>query len=166
MTYYEFQQRVFENKIRRNFNVTDVGKEIILMTEEFGELCKAHIGNDREEIIDAIGDLMIYCLGLCSMMKCNADDILNLGAENPQQVSSLKDYIPYVGKEIGLMAKIYKKSDKKIASEIDKKSDIIDCVGNLMFYLASMFEFIRVDKFAALEQIIKNNELRKHYGSI
>lgn len=35
MAYQELQQRIYENKVRRNFNVTDVGKEVILISEEF-----------------------------------------------------------------------------------------------------------------------------------
>ena len=54
MIYYELQQRIYENKVRRNFNITDVGKEVILICEEFGELCDAYLINNKPEIVDAI----------------------------------------------------------------------------------------------------------------
>ena len=38
MTYSSLQQRIYDNKVRRGFNVTDVGKELILMTEETRDL--------------------------------------------------------------------------------------------------------------------------------
>lgn len=33
----ELQQEIYNNKVRRHWNVTDVGKEIVLMVEELGE---------------------------------------------------------------------------------------------------------------------------------
>lgn len=81
----KLQKEIFENKIRRGFNTTDVGKEIILMTEELGELAKAYKNSDKkpareisnkEEIVDAIVDLMIYCLGLCEMLGISSDEFL------------------------------------------------------------------------------------------
>ena len=54
MFYQQLQEKIYDNKVRRGFNVTDVGGEIILITEEFGELCDADIRNDYEGIVDAI----------------------------------------------------------------------------------------------------------------
>jgi NTP pyrophosphatase (non-canonical NTP hydrolase) len=79
------QKEIFKNKQNRNFNTTDVGKEIILMTEELGELAKAYKNSDKkpakeisnkEEILDAAGDLMVYCIGLCEMMGQDAGQLL------------------------------------------------------------------------------------------
>ena len=81
----ELQKEIFKNKEKRGFNVTDVGKEIVLMVEELGELAKAYKNsnkkpareiNNKEEIVDAIGDLMVYCLGLCEMLGVNSEEIL------------------------------------------------------------------------------------------
>ena len=33
--------------------------------------------NNKEEIIDAIGDLMVYCLGLCSMIGVSGEEVLS-----------------------------------------------------------------------------------------
>ena len=90
----ELQQEIYTNKVRRHWNVTDVGKEIVLMVEELGELARAYKNSNklpaaeidqREEITDAIGDLMIYCLGLCAMMDVNAEDVLTKIVENNKQ---------------------------------------------------------------------------------
>ena len=85
MNLSEIQKRIYQNKINRGFNVTDIGKEIILMTEELGELAKAYKNsnkksakeiNNKDEILDAIGDLMIYCLGLYEMIGVDGEAIL------------------------------------------------------------------------------------------
>lgn len=85
------QKEIFSNKQRRGFNTTDVGKEIILMIEELGELAKAYKKSNkkpageidnREEIIDAIGDLAVYCLGLCEMLKIDSGETLKKIIEN------------------------------------------------------------------------------------
>ena len=82
----DLQKKIFNNKVNRGFNVTDISKEIILMTEELGELAKAYKNsnkkpaaeiNNKEEIIDAIGDLMVYCLGLCSMIGVSGEEVLS-----------------------------------------------------------------------------------------
>ncbi len=79
------QQAIYQNKVRRGFNVSDVGKEIVLMVEELGELARAYKNSDkrpvpeisqREEMVDAVGDLMVYCLGLCEMLQADAAEVL------------------------------------------------------------------------------------------
>jgi NTP pyrophosphatase (non-canonical NTP hydrolase) len=81
----KLQQEIYRNKVARNFNVTDVGKEIVLMVEELGELAHAYKDSDKKpapnishkaEMVDAVGDLMVYCLGLCEMLKVDAEDVL------------------------------------------------------------------------------------------
>ncbi len=87
----ELQREIYANKVRRNWNVTDVGKEIVLMVEELGELARAYKNSNklpaaeidqREEIVDALGDLMVYCLGLSEMMGVNAAEVLTAIVEN------------------------------------------------------------------------------------
>ncbi len=91
MSLNELQKQVYQNKVERGFNITDVGKEIILMTEELGELAKAFKNSDKkiakeisnkEEMIDAVGDLIIYCLGLCEMFGVESEEVLNKIIEN------------------------------------------------------------------------------------
>lgn len=81
----QLQRDVYQNKVNRGFNVTDVGKEIVLMVEELGELAHAYKNSDKlpapdvshkAEMVDAIGDLMVYCLGLCEMLDVDSEDVL------------------------------------------------------------------------------------------
>ena len=92
----EVQREIYANKVQRNWNVTDVGKEIVLMVEELGELARAYKNSNklpadqidqREEIIDAVGDLMVYCLGLSEMMGVNAEEVLTAIVENNKKRS-------------------------------------------------------------------------------
>ena len=87
----KLQKEIYKNKLNRNFNVLDVGKEIILMTEELGELARAYKNSDKkpakeisnkEEIIDSVGDLMVYCLGLCEMLGVDSNEVLDKIVEN------------------------------------------------------------------------------------
>jgi len=87
----KLQKDIYQNKVDRKFNVTDVGKEIVLMVEELGELARAYKNSNKkpageidqkEEMVDAIGDLMVYCLGLCEMLGVNSEKVLEKIAEN------------------------------------------------------------------------------------
>jgi NTP pyrophosphatase (non-canonical NTP hydrolase) len=87
----QIQKEIYQNKVNRGFNVTDVGKEIVLMVEELGELARAYKNSDkrpareidrRDEMADAVGDLMIYCLGMCEMLGVSGENILRQIVEN------------------------------------------------------------------------------------
>src|SRR5215216_6356766 len=91
MDLHKLQYEIYQNKVNRGFNVTDVGKEIVLMAEELGELARAYKNSNklsaretdqREQMIDAAGDLMVYCLGLCEMLGVNSEDVLRQIVEN------------------------------------------------------------------------------------
>lgn len=87
----KLQKEIYQNKLDKGFNVTDIWKEIILMTEELGELARAYKNSDKrlskeinnkDKMIDAIGDLMVYCLGLCEMLGVNSNEVLEEVVEN------------------------------------------------------------------------------------
>jgi len=87
----KLQKEIYQNKLNKGFNVADVGREIILMTEELGELARAYKNSDKkpareisnkDEMIDAIGDLMVYCLGLCEMFGVKSDGVLEKIVKN------------------------------------------------------------------------------------
>ena len=87
----KLQKEIYQNKLNKGFNVADVGREIILMTEELGELARAYKNSDKkpareisnkDEMVDAIGDLMIYCLSLCEMLGVDSNEVLDKIVEN------------------------------------------------------------------------------------
>jgi NTP pyrophosphatase (non-canonical NTP hydrolase) len=77
MNLKELQKEIFENKKRRGFNTSDVGKEIVLMVEELGELARAVKNQKKEDMADAVGDLMVYCLGLCEILGVDSQHLLD-----------------------------------------------------------------------------------------
>lgn len=165
MTYHELQTAVYENKVKKEFNVSDVSKEIILLTEEFGELCDAYLGKNHEGMVDAVGDIMVYSLGLSAMFGWDADKIISDDVRS-QENQTLGDYLPYVGREIGMIAKTFKKSNKKAVREIDNRIQFQMHTGKLMWYCSSMFDCLGVDKSSVLEKIVKDNASRTHQGKI
>ena len=81
----DLQRAIYQNKVEHNFNVSDVGKEIVLMVEELGELANAYKRSDKRpapdisekaDMVDAIGDIIVYCLGLCEMLQVNSEGVL------------------------------------------------------------------------------------------
>ena len=166
ITYSGLQEKVYQNKVMRNFNVVSVAKEIALMTEEFGELCDAYIEDDHPKIVDAIGDIMVYCLGLSAMFKRQAENIIDRNPPQPENLHSLLDYIPYVGSELGLLAKTYKKSNQKQVDELDRQEEFLEHIGIMMGYCHVMFTFINENEMSVLESIVSNNAVRTHQGHL
>ncbi len=171
MAYYELQQRVYQNKARRNFNLTEVGKEIILITEEFGELCAAYLENNVADGIDAIGDIAVYGLGLSAMFEQNIDAIVR-DVSLPSDLSKERrlllvfDEYFFIGKEIGMLAKTYKQSNKRVVSEIDQKDVFVKHIGNLVMHCITALRLASQDPVKVLEQIINTNETRTHKGQM
>lgn len=202
MSYSDLQTRIYENKVRRGFNVTDIGKELILMLEELGELNAGYLclkkSNDHgthlkayQEMVDAIGDLQVYNLGLVAMFSWKADTLINKEVELPTQEYSshivrndsssfrprreiietplpisLENYFPFVARELGLLAKIYKKSNKEPVGMIDHREEFKTTLGNLLGYCSKMFQIVNANEFSVLEEIVRNNETRTHEGKI
>lgn len=100
----QLQRDIYRNKVNRNFNVTDVGKEIVLMVEELGELARAYKNSDKlpapdinhkDEMVDAIGDLMVYSLGLCEMLDADSEKMLRSIVEQ----NKTRTHTGYVGSQ-------------------------------------------------------------------
>lgn len=72
----ELQNEIYNHKKKRGFNTLDVGKEIVLMTEELGELAKAYRDGSKEGMAEEISDLMIYCLGLCEILGLDSEKVI------------------------------------------------------------------------------------------
>lgn len=165
MDYFDLQTRIYDNKAKRGFNVQDVGKEVILMSEEFGELCDSYLKNDKDSVVDAIGDLMVYCLGLCAMFKWDSNELVST-LNQPPGPKSLAESLPYMGMELGMIAKTFKKSNKQQVDGIDNKDLFRIHIGNLMGYCIGASEQVKSDIKYVLETIVKNNEGRTHGGKI
>ena len=92
--------------------------------------------------------------------------VFNKDVEQPKEPESLRDYFPYIGRELGMVAKTYKKSNKKTVDEIDERDEFLKYLGNLMGYCSQIFQHLKVSEMEILEQIIYNNTIRTHQGKI
>ncbi|MBR9689756.1 MAG: hypothetical protein GOV01_02595 [Candidatus Altiarchaeota archaeon] len=81
----DLQEEIMRNKKARGFNTTDVGLELIFMTEELGELAKAYVKsnrkfaseiNNREDILNGVADVLIYGIAICAMMGEDVGKVL------------------------------------------------------------------------------------------
>ena len=61
------QQRVYQNKIAKGFNVTDVYQEINFIHQEVGEVFMAYL-KKKDDIGEELADVMIYLLGLAEIL--------------------------------------------------------------------------------------------------
>jgi NTP pyrophosphatase (non-canonical NTP hydrolase) len=68
LTVKEIQKRIFDNKIKKGFNTTDLSKEFLYLTEELGEAVRAYRRDNKDELAEEIVDLVIYCLGMMEML--------------------------------------------------------------------------------------------------
>lgn len=72
---YKLRQiRCYNNKLKHGFNVTDFHKEARFILKELSELMDAIEHNDVENMIEELGDIVIFCYGLAEMAHKDLDD--------------------------------------------------------------------------------------------
>lgn len=67
MNIQEIQKRAYQNKVRHNFNVTDVPLEFCYLNREVGEAFEAYM-NKNGKVGEELADIGIYLLGLCEIL--------------------------------------------------------------------------------------------------
>lgn len=71
--YQTRQLRCYENKLKHGFNVTDFHKEARFILKELSELMDAIEHNDVENMIEELGDIVIFCYGIAEMAHKDLD---------------------------------------------------------------------------------------------
>ena len=61
----------------RNLHTQDHKMQTLKVGEEVGELFKAVVKNDRDEIIDAVGDTYVTLVILCQQLDIDLSDCVN-----------------------------------------------------------------------------------------
>src|SRR5262249_38894393 len=73
----ELQGRIYRNKMAKGFNTsadeTGINQEICFLAEELGEMARSHRRGDRDGVVDAVTDILVYCLGLYEIMGVDGD---------------------------------------------------------------------------------------------
>ena len=69
----ELQKQIYQNKLDKGFNVTDVNKEFCLI---YGEVSEAYEAwrKKKEDVGEEIADIAIYLMGLSEILGINFEE--------------------------------------------------------------------------------------------
>lgn len=71
----DLQKEIIANRIRRGFpSATDLTKTTLGLAEEVGEFERARKKNDHAAMVDALADIMVFCLGACEILQVDAEE--------------------------------------------------------------------------------------------
>jgi NTP pyrophosphatase (non-canonical NTP hydrolase) len=71
----KLQTQIYQNKIEKGFNTTDVYKEFCLVHEEVAEACRAHY-KKLPDVGEELADVVIYILGLAEILNVDLESEL------------------------------------------------------------------------------------------
>ena len=63
----QLQGRIYQNKVQKGFNVTDVYREFCYIHGELAEACEAYM-QKRDDVGEELADVAIYLLGLAEIL--------------------------------------------------------------------------------------------------
>jgi len=82
----KLQKQVYQNKLNKNFNVTDVATEFCLIHEEMSEAYRAYY-KKLPDLGEELADVAIYLLGLSEILGINLEkEILKKVKKNEKRV--------------------------------------------------------------------------------
>ena len=86
LTLREIQKRIWDNKVKKGFNTTDIGKDLLYLAEELGEAVKSFRKENKDELAEEVVDLIIYSLGLMEMLgKDGYEEIIKKCEKNEKR---------------------------------------------------------------------------------
>lgn len=68
----KLQKQIYQNKLNKGFNTTDIYKEFCLIHEELSEACRAHYKKEYT-VGEELADVVIYVLGLAEILNINLE---------------------------------------------------------------------------------------------
>ncbi len=86
MNMKEMQKEIWQNKINKGFNTTDVNKEFCLL---YGEVSEAYEAwkKKKDDLGEELADIAIYLMGLSEMLGFDLEDeIINKVKKNEKRV--------------------------------------------------------------------------------
>lgn len=89
----KLQKKVYENKVNKGFNVTDLNVEFCLA---YGELSEAYVAweNKKEDLGEELADVAIYLMGISEILGINLEEeIVNKIEKNSKRVYVKKNGI-------------------------------------------------------------------------
>ncbi len=80
------QKEVFQNKINKGFNTSDVNKEFCYLYGEVAEAFDAY-RNKKDDLNEELADIIIFTLGISEMLGINLEEaVLNKIEKNNKRV--------------------------------------------------------------------------------
>ena len=78
MTLAEMQKEIIENRKRRGWpSATEIHRTALGIMEEAGEFARGLKRERRDEQIDALGDLIVFCLGGLEILGVDVHTLLD-----------------------------------------------------------------------------------------
>lgn len=84
----EMQQKVYENKLKHKFNVTDVPLEFCLLEGELSEAFEAWI-KKHDNLAEELADVAIYLMGLSQIVGVDLQEEI----EKKMKVNEQREYV-------------------------------------------------------------------------
>lgn len=88
----EMQQRVYENKLKHGFNVTNVELEFCLLEGELSEAFEAYI-KKHDNLGEELADTAIYLMGLSQILGID----LQTEVEKKMKINESREYVKVNG---------------------------------------------------------------------
>lgn len=82
----KLQEAVYQNKINKGFNVTDINKEFCLAYSEMGEAYMAYL-KKKDDLGEELADVTIFLMGISEILGINLiEEIENKIEKNAKRV--------------------------------------------------------------------------------
>jgi len=87
----QLQKRVYQNKVAKHFNVTDIYMEFCYAYGELAEACDAYI-KKKDDLGEELADVVLYLLGLSEILGIDLEkELLNKIDKNEKRQYIQKD---------------------------------------------------------------------------
>ena len=87
----QLQKRVYQNKLAKGFNVTDIYKEFCYISGELAEACEAYM-KKKDDLGEELADVALYLLGLAEILGINLEnEMLKKIEKNEKRLYIQKD---------------------------------------------------------------------------
>lgn len=98
----ELIKKVEEWSIERGLNTADPNKQRLKLWEEFGELCADIVRDNRDGVIDAIGDMLVVLIIYKQQLGYDSNDVFYPRKDNLDFLGRLEDIdlIDFIGRGI------------------------------------------------------------------
>lgn len=88
----KFQKQIYQNKIKKGFNTTDIYKEFCLIHEEVSEACRSHYKKEYK-VGEELADVVIYILGLSEILNIDLEREL----KRKVKINKKRKYVKFGG---------------------------------------------------------------------